>query len=310
MYKKILLLIGIISISAVAEEGGSGHYMPGSMSSFVDGVPPSQTFITRVNALVYQGSYEQSLPFAGISAADIDVDSKAVALTMLYRPDFDLGENWSYAFSATLPYVDMNVSGRLDTESGPLRTKDSDSGLGDIVLMPLMLNQNINADLNINYRLTFYAPTGSYKVGALANTGKNFWTVEPTVAAIYLGQENGIEASFFAGIDFNQENDDTQYKSGTQAHIESTFAQHFPLWGGLAGAGVTGFYYKQITGDSGVGATYGDFKASSLGAGPTLSFVKKAGKTDIMAELKWLHEFSTTKRVQGDTIFLKIMAKF
>lgn len=310
MNKKTLLLACTLSFSALAEEGGSGHYMPGSMSSFVDGVPAEQTFITRLNILDYQGSYEHSLPFAGTEAANVDVSSKAIGLTMLYRPDIDLGKNWSYAFSATIPYVDMEVSADVLTGSGDFRKTDSDKALGDIILMPLMLNQHISADLNLNYRIAFYAPTGSYEVGALANTGKNFWTVEPTVAAVYLGQKNGIEASVFAGIDFNQENSDTDYKSGIQAHIEGTLAQHFPLWGGLAGAGFTGFYYNQLTGDSGDGAIYGDFKARSLGAGPTLSFVKKAGNTDILAELKWLHEFSTTKRVKGDTIFLKVMAKF
>jgi len=32
---------------AMAEEGGSGHYQPGSMASFVDGVPQKPTFIAR-----------------------------------------------------------------------------------------------------------------------------------------------------------------------------------------------------------------------------------------------------------------------
>ncbi|PKI16513.1 SphA family protein [Colwellia sp. 12G3] len=314
MLKKLTLLsllFPCLSFFTFAEEGGSGHYMPGSMSSFMDGVPAAQTFIVRLNALEYSGSYDHSLPFAGIDAANVDVKSKALALTLLYRPDIDLGENWSYSFSASIPYVDMEVSANVFTDGvSDIRVTDSDSALGDIIIMPLMLNQNISPDLNINYRISLYAPTGSYQVGELANTGKNFWSVEPTVAAVYMGQKNGIEASVFAGIDFNQENDDTHYKSGAQAHLETTFAQHFPLWGGLAGAGLTGFYYKQIVGDSGDGANFGDFKASSVGAGPTLSFVHKTASADIMAELKWLHEFSTTKRVQGDTIFLKVMAKF
>lgn len=312
--RKLTLLASIFAsitlTSAFAEEGGSGHYMPGSMSSFMDGVPAEPTFITRLNILNYQGSYEHSLPFSGLEASNVDVSSQAIGLTLLYRPHIDLGNNWSYAFSATIPFVDMNVTADVIGVEKNFTTIDSDEGLGDIILMPLMLNQNINDDLNINYRVALYAPTGNYKVGSLANTGKNFWTLEPTIAAVYLGQKNGIEASLFAGADFNQENDDTNYKSGIQAHLEGTLAQHFPLWGGLASVGATGFYYKQVTGDSGEGAVYGDFKASSLGAGPTISFIKKAGNTDILAELKWLHEFSTTKRVQGDTIFLKVMAKF
>lgn len=309
-YVLFLVLFFFFSLITQAEEGGSGHYMPGSMSSFVDGVPAAETIIVRMNVLEYSGSYEHTLPFAGINAADVDVTSRAFGLTLLYRPDIELGDNWSYAFSATIPYVDMEVSADVFSEESHLRITDTDNTLGDIILMPLMLNQNINPDLNINYRVAIYAPTGSYEVGDLANTGKNFWTIEPTIAAVYLGQKNGIEASLFFGMDFNQENDDTKYKSGVQAHFDGTLAQHFPLWGGLAGAGISGFYYNQITGDSGDGATFGDFKAKTIGAGPVISFVKKVGTTDIMAEFKWLHEFSTRNRVEGNTLFLKVMAKF
>ena len=155
-----------------------------------------------------------------------------------------------------------------------------------------------------------YAPTGSYKVGRLANTGKNFWTVEPTAAVVYIGKDNGIEASLYAGIDFNFENKDTHYKSGTQAHLDGTLAQHFPLWGGLAGAGLSGFWYQQITADSGEGATFGDFKAKARGIGPVLSYTDKINGKSIAAELKWLHEFNNQNRLQGDTIFFKILMNF
>ena len=103
-----------------------------------------------------------------------------------------------------------------------------------VVLMPVLLNQNFSPDFNINYRLGAYAPTGSYEVGRLANTGKNFWTIEPTVGFMYAGQQNGRAASVFLGADYNFENEDTHYQSGTQMHIDGTLAQHFPLWGGLA----------------------------------------------------------------------------
>ena len=80
--------------------------------------------------------------------------------------------------------------------------------------------------------------------------------------------------------------------------------------GGLAGLGITGFYYQQITGDSGSGANLGDFKAKTLGVGPTISYITHIGDHDLLVEVKWLHEFETEKRVEGDTIFLKAVMKF
>ena len=55
----------------------------------------------------------------------------------------------------------------------------------------------------------------------------------------------------------------------------ATLAQHFPLFGGLAGGGVSAYYYKQVTADSGDGATLGDFKGKTVGLGPVVSFVTK-----------------------------------
>ena len=308
----LALLAGV----AIAEEGGSGHYLPGSIASFVDGVPPQETFIARLNVLNYQGSVGANvpLPIGGLSALGVDADSWAYGLTLAWRPPVDLGERWSYAMSATIPYVTLDVSVAASTTLGgvPLSAGRSQraTGLGDIVLMPLMLNYNVNPDFNMNFRIGAYAPTGEYEVGRLANTGKNFWTVEPTFGLMYFGQKNGIEGSLFMGADFNQENPDTDYKSGTQFHLDGTLAQHFPLSGDLAGVGVSGYYYEQLNGDSGAGATFGDFKGKTVGAGPVLSYVSKIGGQDMIAELKWLHEFDTKNRLEGDTVFLKALLKF
>ncbi len=302
---------------ARAEEGGSGHYFPGSMASFVDGVAPKPAVIIRYNMAYYDGSIGAnfSLPIGGTTAAGVDATSWAHALTFFWRPPIEIGERWSYGMSATIPYISLDVSASAIAAApggGPPSAgrTDSVSGIGDIVLQPFMMNYNVNPDINVNYRVTLYAPTGSYEVGRLANTGKNFWTVEPTVGFMYFGTKNGRELSVFTGLDFNSENEDTSYKSGTQFHLDGTFAQHLPLWGGLAGFGVSSFYYQQIEGDSGSGANFGDFKATTAGVGPVISYTTKLGDQDLLAELKWLREYHTKNRLEGDTIFFKLIVKF
>jgi len=298
--------------SLKAEEGGSGHYLPGSMSSFVDGVPLHETFIARYNMVYYNGDIaaNEPLPIAGLQTLGAEATSWAHGLSLLWRPPLDLGERWSYAFSATIPFVWMDVSANVTVGTNTVRRSSSVNSLGDIVLMPLMLNYNVCTNLNVNFRTGIYAPTGDYEVGRLANTGKNFWTIEPTVGLMYFGVNNGREASVFFGADFNTENPDTSYQSGTQVHVDGTLAQHVPLLGGLAGVGVNGFWYEQITGDSGSGANFGDFKAHTTGVGPVLSCVFKLGKVDMIAEVKWLHELDTTKRLEGDIVWFKLVAKF
>jgi len=310
--KLTLIAAQLACMSALAEEGGSGHYLPGAMSSFVDAVPAKETFIARYNLLYYNGSVaaNQPLPIAGVQTVGAEATSWAHGLTLLWRPPLDLGARWSYAFSATVPFVSLDVTANVEAGATTVRRTSSLNGLGDIVLMPLMLNYNVSSNLNVSFRTGIYAPTGDYEVGRLANTGKNFWTFEPTLGLMYFGVNNGREASVFVGTDFNTENPDTHYQSGTQFHVDGTLAQHFPLFGGLAGVGVNGFWYDQITGDSGSGATYGDFEARTTGVGPVLSYVFKLGKVDMIAEVKWLHELDTTKRLEGNIVWFKLVAKF
>ncbi len=318
--KRTLLatLLAVASATALAEEGGTGHYMPGSMASFIDSVPPAApAFLMRLNVINYDAKVDKNvqLPFAGMVLNGAEVEVEGYGLTMVWSPDVGLPSPWNFAMSATIPVVNVNVnaSASAATRSGASKSislSDSELGLGDLVLQPIMLNYKNSPDLSTNFRLSVYAPTGDYTVGKLANTGKNYWSFEPTLAFVYFGQQNGIEATLFNGITFNTENKDTQYHSGAQYHVEGTLAQHFPLWGGLAGAGLTGYYYHQLVGDSGAGATMGDFKAGSAAIGPALSYITKVGNHNVSAELKWLRDFDNVNRLKGDTIFFKLLSNF
>lgn len=230
-----LVMLLVVSFTAFAEEGASGHYLPGAMASFMDAVPPQPTFIARYNFVYYSGSFSgNAIPFARFVATNVNAESYASGLTLLWRPPLDLGEHWSFALSTTIPYVWLDVSGnatpKITLPNGmpapTVRRSDSVNGVGDIVLMPLMLNYKFTPDFSMNFRVGIYAPTGSYELGRLANTGKNFWTVEPTLAFMYFGQKNGIEASLFTGFDFNTENGATArlaLSSISTARSHSTF---------------------------------------------------------------------------------------
>jgi hypothetical protein len=311
----LLLLVAALPQTGRAEEGGSGHYFPGTISSFMDGVSPTEVFILRLNALHYDGSFgaDRAVPIAGLAALDADVKSSAVGLTFFWRPSWGgIGERWSYAMSATVPFLRVEVSADVSVpgRSELARRTDTESGLGDIVLSPLMLNYHVSDDLNVNGRLNVYAPTGDYEVGRLANLGKNYWTFEPTLGFMYLGKENGREASIFFGAGFNTENTDTDYRTGTQLHVDGTLAQRLPLWKGLIGLGVTGYWYQQVEGDSGSGATFGSFEARTNGVGPSLTYSRAFARHRLAAELKWVHELGVRRRPEGNTFVLKAMLTF
>jgi len=302
--------VTLMSFAALAEEGGTGHYVPGSVSSFVDATPLLPTVVVRLNGLYYDGSYSGNLPIAGLSPANVDAQSYVAGLTLAWRPSLPLPTNISYAASVTVPYMWLDVSADVTAGATTVRRTSHANNLGDLVMAPVMLSYEFSRDLHLDFRTMIYAPTGDYEVGRLANTSKNFWTFGPILGLLYFGQKNGFEASVYTGFDFNTENSDTDYHSGTQFHVDGTLAQHFPLFGGLAGVGVSGFWYQQITGDSGAGATFGDFMGHTAGLGPAISYAHKVAGRDMVLELKWLREFDTTRRLEGDYLWLKAIFKF
>ena len=311
LVKSSAIGLALSSSVTLAEEGGSGHYMPGSMASFIDGIPSEPTFLMRFDYINYQASSNITLPKSAGLLLEPEAKINAFNMTVLWAPDWDLGlgEKWQFAMAAAIPVLNMDLSGGVSYQGVDLVHKSGDrTALGDILLMPFIFNYNVNKDLNINARLGIYAPTGSYELGRFINNGKNFWTVEPTIGVVYFGQTNGIEASLYFGADFNQENPDTNYKSGTQIHFDGTLAQHFPFLGGISGVGVTAYYYKQVTDDSGSGATLGDFRAKAAGVGPVVSWISKTGE-DIV-EIKYIKDYENEKRLDGDSFWIKYVLQF
>jgi hypothetical protein len=305
----LVALAILVPLSAHAEEGGSGHYMPGGAASFIDTLPgkPGLAIANFFNFYDASASLSRQLPFGGLVTAGLDATAYSDTVVALYQTPLKLLGGY-YAVGVAIPYVWLKAKGQV---TGPLgntiTVRDRANGIGDITLYPFMLGwTGLNGDLKYDVRLGIYAPTGDYDKGKLANLGKNYWTFEPVVSLSYISSKIGIELSAFAGMDFNTENHKTDYRSGAQFHLDFTVAEHLPLFGGIIGVGANGFYYQQITGDSGSGASLGDFKGRTVGIGPVLSYITKIWKKDLVAEVKWLPEIEVKKRLKGDYIWFKL----
>ncbi len=313
----------LVPPSAYAEEGGCGHYAPGANASFVDTLPgkPGLALANYFNFYDGNASASKQLPLGGFivtGTAGIDATAYADTVLALYETPLKLLGGY-YAVGAAIPFVWMKaeVEGqvRLTRTIGPktitiIRTRevsDTASGIGDVTLYPFMLGWTaLNGDLKYDVRFGVYAPTGDCDKGKLANVGKNYWTFEPAVSLSYISRKIGLELTAFAGIDFNTENHKTDYRTGTQFHLDLTVAEHLPLFGGLIGVGANVFYYQQITGDGDSGAKLGDFKGRTVGIGPVVSYATKIWKKDLVAEVKWLPEIGVKNRLKGDYVWFKL----
>lgn len=308
----LVLAVGVVPGVLHAEEGGAGHYMPGATATFIDALPGKPAFLIA-NAYTYYDasvSHDRPLEFGGLLTLNPQATAHADTIMGLWETPLQLlGGN--YAASILIPYVWMEVDGQVQ-RAGPLGgtqsvfVRDTASGLGDLLLYPFMLGWTNALDFKYDLRLGIYAPTGPYDVGHLANTGKNYWTFEPAASVSWLSTKIGTEVSLFAAFDVSTKNGATDYQSGEVFHLDATVAQHLPLLGGFIGAGANGFYYQQISGDSGAGATLGSFEGHTAGVGPVLSYARKLGSVELAAEVKWLPELDVEKRLKGDYVWVKL----
>jgi len=309
----LVALTILVPLSTHAEEGGSGHYMPGAAASFIDTLPgkPGLAIANFFNYYDASASASKQLPSGGLNTRGLDATAYSDTVVALYQTPLKLLGGY-YAVGAAIPFVWMKAKGEIQL-TGPLgqtitsTVRDTAGGIGDIMFYPFMLGwTGLNKDLRCDVRLGIYAPTGDYDKGKLANLGKNYWTFEPMVSLSYISSKIGLELSAFAGMDFNTENDKTDYQTGTQFHLDVTAAEHLPFLGGIIGVGANGFYYQQITGDSGSGAILGDFKGRTVGVGPVLSYATKIWNKDVCTEVKWLPEIDVKNRLKGDYVWFKV----
>jgi hypothetical protein len=313
-----VVLCGGLATSVRAEEGGSGHYGVGSMASFIDvlpGVPGAWGLANFVT--YYDGTAGKTKTLLNGGQIVLGMHAQAWVDTPLALHETKaklLGGD--YGFGIGIPIIKLEVEGTVTAPDGsPHEEYDSATGLGDIVLYPLMIVWKKN-DLKYVAQFGVYAPTGAYEEGRLANLGKNYWTFEPAVAVSWLSSKIGTEVTAYAGFDFNTRNNATDYLSGNSFHFDGTVAQHLPLGkDSVIGVGANIFYFRQITADDypipenlpePLRDKLGGFEGRVDGVGPEISFITKAGKVNVAAELKWLPDSDVEHRVKGDTVWLKI----
>ena len=301
----------LLAGNALAEQSGSGHYGSGMFTDFSATVPTQTGWVFGNYYLNYNdgtfGSSKQ-MPFGRIVGAGITANESVNAVLGMYAYPVDfLGG--TLASGVALPYVWLRVKANVIVGPHTGNVEQSTSGLGDIQMIPIMAGWT-NGDFKYDFYMNIWAPTGDYSKTDLANVGLGYWTFTPMVAVSWLSSKIGTEVSVFTGVDFNTENTDANYQSGDIFHVDATVAQHLPLFGGIAGAGASAFYLKQFTGDSGSGATLGAFEVESYGVGPTISYIHKVGKSDLIVDASWLPQLHTENTTKGNFFWAKVTLVF
>ncbi|WP_319024675.1 SphA family protein [Microbulbifer hainanensis] len=296
--------------TANATEGGIGYYVPGTTATLIDRAPLQTGWVVEPMYLHYSGDFgaNVNVPIAGVVAAGIDVDLDAVTAGALYTFDKPvLGAK--YTAGAYLSWVDVKVTGSIETAFGNFGRRSHESGLGDTTLIPAMLGWQKD-NWQYNALLTIHAPTGDYKTGRLANPGLNYWAVDPSFGVAYSNQASGFNATLFAGLTYNWENPDTDYQSGTLLHLDGSVQQMVKVGSGFLTLGLNAFYLNQVSDDEHPGRIVGEFRQRSSGIGPVIGYVLPKGRCNLLLEFRWLPQLDTKNTTEGDYYWLKLVYQF
>jgi hypothetical protein len=323
---KVILLaiasgITLTATESFATESGSTHYISGEFNDFSTTVPTQPGWVFGNFVLIYNNGTaggSREFPFGDQIAANVTANIAAEVPVVLYAYPVDFfGGTLASGIAVPFVWETIKVEHTFDrnTDAQIGGTKEqSTSGLGDIQMLPVMAGWT-NGDFKFNCVLSVWAPTGDYNKDNLANAGLGYWTFTPMAGVSWLSSKFGTEASVISGVDFNTKNTDTDYQSGNIFHIDGTVAQHFPLFGGFAGAGASAFWMRQISNDSNnygpiVKHELGGFMINSYGVGPVISYVHKIGKSTLVIDANWLPQTHTDNTTKGDLFWIKAMLAF
>jgi hypothetical protein len=178
--------------------------------------------------------------------------------------------------------------------------------MGDIALIPASFYWNFD-----NWHLNLYefvvTPSGQYDVDNSINLGRNYWSFDTVFAITNLNMETGREYSLVTGYMVNDENDDTDYDTGNELHVDAIFNQFLSETFAI---GIHGYYYDQVEGDSGKGAILGDFKSDSYGIGPSFLWIPSAGGGAFSVSGTWFHDLDATNRLESDYAVVTLVWQF
>ncbi|MDH7788338.1 hypothetical protein QBD01_004380 [Ochrobactrum sp. 19YEA23] len=293
--------MALLCFSAQAAENGLGFYLLGSKGPLAAILPAPGVYLQN-DTYFYRASAGASAPLPLGGVVGFGVDAKAVVdlPTFIWSTPYEL-LGGRLAFGLTTPFGHQNVdadlvygpySGDIDnnvTKIGdPIVTTTIGWGAGDF-------HWTLNGMVNV--------PIGDYEKNSLANIAFHRWAGDISAAGTWFDPARGLDISGVVGFTFNGENPTTDYRTGTEFHVEGAVSQYLSKQFSL---GAIGYYYQQISDDSGSGAILGGYRGRVAALGVTASYNFELDKTPVQARVKLLREFHTENRVEGTSAFLTV----
>lgn len=297
-------VVALAGAPARADEGGVSFWLPGQFGSLA-AVPTHPGWSLGTVYFHSSASAGGSKEFQ--NGARIVAGLQAQGDLLFLAPSYVfetpvLGGQAALTVIGAVGHVAVDIDATLSGPGGGTiggGRRDTRTGVGDLYpLGTLKWNDGMH---NLMAYTMAGIPVGSYSAERLANIGTGHWSIDAGGGYTYFDKTN--EFSAVLGATYNFENGDTNYRNGVDGHLD---------WGASrfvnpqTQLGLVGYFYHQLTGDSGSGARLGDFKARASAIGPQLGHFFKVGEATWYANLKGYYEVAATNRPQGWNVWLTL----
>jgi hypothetical protein len=140
-----------------------------------------------------------------------------------------------------------------------------------------------------------------YSSSNLANIGIGHGAIDGGVGYTYFDPKTGHEFSAVAGLTGNFENHSTNYTNGIDFHLDWGASQFLTK---QLQVGLVGYFYEQLTGDSGCAPVLCPFESRVIGIGPQIGYIFPVAGMQGYVNLKGYGEFANENRPAGWNVWL------
>jgi hypothetical protein len=315
----LLFLLSIFEPSIVkADENGVSFWLPGLYGSLA-ATPqqPGWSFAaTYYHASVSAGgsvAAAREITLGGVPTtlnlnlnANVDANVNLALLTPSYvfaTPV--LGGQFALGLMTVVGHNSTSLDGTLTSGVGGInitrsgRIDSSLGGFGD-----LYPSASLRWNKGVHNFMTYLAgdiPVGAYDPNRLANLGIGHGAIDGGFGYTYFNPQTGHEFSAVTGFTYNFENPDTNYRSGIDWHLDWGASQFLSK---QLFVGAVGYFYQQISADSGQAAFLGSNKSRVIGVGPQIGYLFPIGDKQGYLNLKGYYDFDSYRRPDGWNLWL------
>ena len=303
----VAVALGVMapSLAAVADEGGASVWLPGQFASFA-AVPGDPGFSLEASFYYRKASATAGRSFSrgGGLLLGYDTTERYLSLTPGYTfadPVLN-GQLWLGA-SFSVGRADAFAQGVLTGPGGSVFSagnSDTATGIGDLAPMA-SLKWQIGSHNVMTYVMAS-VPIGAYDPNRLAGIGLGHWAIDGGLGYTYM-PASGFEFSVTAGMTYNFINPSTRYQSGLDAHIDIgtsySFSDNFYV-------GAAGYFFSQLTADTGGSPLLGDFRSRVAGVGPQVGWSLQLGGLATDFNIRGYKEFAAQNRPEGWNVYFTV----